>query len=102
MKAVLAQLDPAVGDKSKNLKKLEKAVAGAQADLFLAGGRAQCFLTNVSPGTWGGLPPPPERRSRQQQALGPPRRNRSSTRFCPRERSKTRCRSCTRTSSGPS
>jgi len=42
VKAVLAQLDPAVGDKSKNLKKLEKAVAGAQADLFLAG---ELYLT---------------------------------------------------------
>ena len=37
MKAALAQLDATVGDKTKNLKKLEKAVAAAKADLFLAG-----------------------------------------------------------------
>lgn len=37
MKAALAQLDPAVGDKARNLKKLEKAVAAAKADLLLAG-----------------------------------------------------------------
>jgi len=37
VKAALAQLDATVGDKTKNLKKLEKAVAAAKADLFLAG-----------------------------------------------------------------
>lgn len=37
MKAALAQLDPAIGDKGKNLKKLETAVASAHADLLLAG-----------------------------------------------------------------
>lgn len=37
MKAALAQLDPAIGDKPRNLQKLEKAVAAAGADLFLAG-----------------------------------------------------------------
>ena len=37
MKAALAQLDASVGDKMKNLKKLEKAVGAAKADLFLAG-----------------------------------------------------------------
>ena len=42
MKAALAQLDPTVGDKAKNLKKLERAVVGAKADLLLAG---ELFLT---------------------------------------------------------
>jgi len=42
VKVALAQLDPAVGDKAKNLKKLERAVAGAKADLLLAG---ELFLT---------------------------------------------------------
>ncbi|OLD91807.1 hypothetical protein AUG86_00180 [Euryarchaeota archaeon 13_1_20CM_4_64_14] len=42
MKAALAQLDATVGDKAKNLKKLERAVTGAKADLFLAG---ELFLT---------------------------------------------------------
>ena len=42
VKAALAQLDATVGDKMKNLKKLEKAVAAATADLFLAG---ELFLT---------------------------------------------------------
>ena len=42
MKAALAQLAPAVGDKEKNLKKLEKAVADAEADLVLAG---ELYLT---------------------------------------------------------
>ena len=37
MKAALAQLDPTVGDKAKNLRKLENAIAGAGADLLLAG-----------------------------------------------------------------
>ena len=37
VKAALAQLDASVGDKMKNLKKLEKAVGAAKADLFLAG-----------------------------------------------------------------
>ena len=37
MKAALAQLDASVGDKMKNLKKLEKAVGAAKADLLLAG-----------------------------------------------------------------
>jgi predicted amidohydrolase len=37
VKAALAQLDPTVGDKAKNLKKLEKAIAAAKADLLLAG-----------------------------------------------------------------
>lgn len=41
-KAALAQLDPALLDKGKNLKKLEKAVAKADADLFLAG---ELYLT---------------------------------------------------------
>lgn len=38
----LAQLEPALNDKEKNLKKLEKAVAKAEADLFLAG---EMYLT---------------------------------------------------------
>ena len=42
MKAALAQLDATVGDKAKNLRKLEKAVTGAKADLVLAG---ELFLT---------------------------------------------------------
>ena len=42
MKAALAQLAPAVGAKEKNLKKLEKAVADAEADLVLAG---ELYLT---------------------------------------------------------
>jgi len=42
VKVALAQLDPAVGDKARNLKKLEKAVAGAKADLLLVG---ELFLT---------------------------------------------------------
>ncbi len=42
MKAVLAQLAPAVGDKEKNLGKLAKAVAKSGADLVLAG---ELFLT---------------------------------------------------------
>ena len=42
MKVALSQLDPAVGDKAKNLKKLEKAVAGTTADLHMAG---ELFLT---------------------------------------------------------
>jgi len=37
VKAALAQLDASVGDKKKNLRKLEKAVGAAKADLFLAG-----------------------------------------------------------------
>ncbi len=37
MRVALAQLDPTVGDKAKNLKKLEAAVASAQADLLLTG-----------------------------------------------------------------
>ena len=42
MKAALAQLAPVVGDKGKNLRKLEKAVAKSEADLVLAG---ELFLT---------------------------------------------------------
>jgi predicted amidohydrolase len=42
MRAALAQLDAKVGDKATNLKKLEKAVAVAQADLLLVG---ELFLT---------------------------------------------------------
>ena len=37
MRVALAQLDPTVGDKPKNLRKLESAVAAARADLFVAG-----------------------------------------------------------------
>jgi len=37
VRVALAQLDPTVGDKAKNLKKLEAAVAAANADLLLAG-----------------------------------------------------------------
>ena len=37
MKAVLAQLDPAVGKKAENLKKMEKVVAGSEADLACFG-----------------------------------------------------------------
>ena len=37
VKAALVQLDATVGDKTKNLKRLEKAVAVAKADLLLAG-----------------------------------------------------------------
>jgi len=37
VKVALAQLDATVGDKERNLKKLERAVAGAHADLLLAG-----------------------------------------------------------------
>ena len=39
VKAALAQLDATVGDKTKNLKKLERAVAAAKADVT-AGVRA--------------------------------------------------------------
>ncbi|HYS99590.1 MAG TPA: carbon-nitrogen hydrolase family protein [Thermoplasmata archaeon] len=42
MKVALAQLDPTVGDKPKNLRKLEKAAASAHADLLLTG---EMFLT---------------------------------------------------------
>lgn len=42
MKAALAQLSPTVGDKKKNLRKLEKTVAKSGADLVLAG---ELFLT---------------------------------------------------------
>ena len=42
MKVALAQLDPTIGDKAKNLKKLERAVTAAKADLFLVG---ELFLT---------------------------------------------------------
>lgn len=42
MKAVLAQLSPTLQDKAKNLKKLEKAVAKAEADLLLVG---ELYLT---------------------------------------------------------
>jgi len=42
MKAALVQLAPVLHDKAKNLKKLEKAVAKAQADLLLAG---ELYLT---------------------------------------------------------
>lgn len=42
MKVALAQLAPAVGEKEKNLRKLEKAVAKSEADLLLAG---ELFLT---------------------------------------------------------
>jgi predicted amidohydrolase len=42
MKAALAQLSPAVGDKEKNLRKLEKAVAKSRADLVMVG---ELFLT---------------------------------------------------------
>ncbi len=42
MKAALAQLDPALGEKEKNLRKLEKAVAKSEADLVLAG---ELFVT---------------------------------------------------------
>ncbi len=42
MKAALAQLSPVVGEKEKNLRKLEKAVAKSGADLVLAG---ELFLT---------------------------------------------------------
>jgi predicted amidohydrolase len=37
MKVALAQLDPSVGDKARNLKKLASAVKSAKADLLLAG-----------------------------------------------------------------
>ena len=37
MKAALAQLDAAVGDKAQNLRKLEKAIAAAHADLLVTG-----------------------------------------------------------------
>jgi 5-aminopentanamidase len=37
MRAVLAQLDPVVGDKEKNLRKLARTVAKARADLLLVG-----------------------------------------------------------------
>jgi predicted amidohydrolase len=36
-KVALAQLEPTLNDKDKNLRKLEKAVAKTEADLFLAG-----------------------------------------------------------------
>ncbi len=42
MKALLAQLDPVVGDKEKNLRKLGRAVSKGEADLVLAG---ELFLT---------------------------------------------------------
>ncbi len=42
MKAVLAQLAPTVGNKEKNLRKLEKVVATSHGDLVLAG---ELFLT---------------------------------------------------------
>jgi predicted amidohydrolase len=42
VKVALAQLDPVVGDKARNLKKLTGAVTSAKADLFLAG---ELFLT---------------------------------------------------------
>ena len=42
MRAALAQLDPAVGDKAKNLRKLETTIASARADLLLAG---EMYLT---------------------------------------------------------
>ncbi len=37
MKAVLAQLEPTVGEKEKNLKKLDRTVATARADILLFG-----------------------------------------------------------------
>jgi len=37
VKVALAQLDPSVGEKTKNLKKLEKAIVAANADLLLTG-----------------------------------------------------------------
>jgi predicted amidohydrolase len=37
VRVALAQLESSVGDKAKNLKKLEKAVASAQAELLLVG-----------------------------------------------------------------
>ena len=42
MKVALAQLAPALGEKEKNLRKLERAVAKSEADLVLAG---ELFLT---------------------------------------------------------
>src|SRR5207245_5643527 len=42
VRAALAHLYPTVGDKAKNLKSLERAVAGAKADLLLVG---ELFLT---------------------------------------------------------
>lgn len=42
MKVALAQLDPALHEKEKNLRKLERAVAKSEADLVLAG---ELFLT---------------------------------------------------------
>lgn len=42
MKAALAQLAPTLGDKEKNLHKLERAVVKAESDLVLAG---ELFLT---------------------------------------------------------
>lgn len=42
MKVALAQLEPALQDKEANVAKIEKAVAGAHADLFLVG---EMFLT---------------------------------------------------------
>lgn len=42
MKAALAQLEPALQDKEKNLRKLEKFVAKSEADLVLAG---ELYLT---------------------------------------------------------
>ena len=37
MKAILAQLEPAVGKKAENLKKMERVLAGSEADLALFG-----------------------------------------------------------------
>lgn len=37
VKVALGQLDPFVGDKGRNLKKLANAIGAAKADLFLAG-----------------------------------------------------------------
>jgi len=42
VRAALAQLDPAIGDKAKNLRKLETTIATARADLLLAG---EMYLT---------------------------------------------------------
>ncbi len=42
MKIALAQLDPSLGEKEKNLRKLERTVAKSRADLVLAG---ELFLT---------------------------------------------------------
>ena len=42
MKAILAQLEPSVGKKADNLKKMEKVLSGAEADLALFG---ELYLT---------------------------------------------------------